>query len=228
MPSERNDSACMMLTKNVCRGALGDNTWEALVPLQVNTACTAIWSTCTFFDTSNNFAEGRVHCIPLFFQHHSDQAMARRTSDTDAGVEECKGYSPPNDHTTSASSTPLPLGFWNLNASTRTAESERSARLVFQSGVYCCTKVALNLHRDKKTQARTEDDASTLSQMKARTAERRWMRNPVRPSSCVTPAGTSNELDVQNEWEENTHTHISQESTAVQRCARKSIEFASG
>ena len=33
------------------------------------------------------------------------------------------------------------------------------------------------------------------------------MRNPVRPSSCVTPAGTSNELDVQNGWEENTHTH---------------------
>ena len=33
------------------------------------------------------------------------------------------------------------------------------------------------------------------------------MRNPVLPSSCVTPAGTSNELDVQNEWEENTHTH---------------------
>ena len=32
------------------------------------------------------------------------------------------------------------------------------------------------------------------------------MRNPVWPSSCVTPAGTSNELDVQNEWEENTHT----------------------
>ena len=28
------------------------------------------------------------------------------------------------------------------------------------------------------------------------------MKNPVRPSSCVTPAGTSNELDVQNEWEE--------------------------
>ena len=44
--------------------------------------------------------------------------------------------------------------------------------------------------------------------IKARTAERRWMRNPVWPSSCVTPAGTSNELDVQNEWEENTHTHI--------------------
>ena len=26
-------------------------------------------------------------------------------------------------------------------------------------------------------------------------------------NSCVTPTGTSNELDVQNEWEENTHTH---------------------
>ena len=25
--------------------------------------------------------------------------------------------------------------------------------------------------------------------------------------SCVTPACTSNELDVQNEWEEDTHTH---------------------
>ena len=26
-------------------------------------------------------------------------------------------------------------------------------------------------------------------------------------SSCVTPAGTSKKLDVQNEWEENTHAH---------------------
>ena len=42
--------------------------------------------------------------------------------------------------------------------------------------------------------------------IKARTAER-WMRIPVWPSSCVTPAGTSNELDIQSEWEENTHTH---------------------
>ena len=30
------------------------------------------------------------------------------------------------------------------------------------------------------------------------------MENPVLPSSCVTPAGTS--IEVQNEWEENTHT----------------------
>ena len=41
--------------------------------------------------------------------------------------------------------------------------------------------------------------------IKASTAERRWMENPVLPSSCVTPAGTS--IEVQNEWEENTHTH---------------------
>ena len=36
------------------------------------------------------------------------------------------------------------------------------------------------------------------------------MENPVLPSSCVTPAGTS--IEVQNEWEENrqkTHTHHS-------------------
>ena len=32
------------------------------------------------------------------------------------------------------------------------------------------------------------------------------MENPVLPSSCVTPAGTS--IEVQNEWEENTHTHV--------------------
>ena len=42
------------------------------------------------------------------------------------------------------------------------------------------------------------------------------MKNPVRLSSCVTPAGRSNELDVQNEWEENTHTHTSAlEKTSV-------------
>ena len=55
--------------------------------------------------------------------------MARRRSD--GGVEECKGYSPPNDHTTSASSTPLPLDSWDLNAGTRSTETEsfRSARV---------------------------------------------------------------------------------------------------
>ena len=40
--------------------------------------------------------------------------------------------------------------------------------------------------------------------MKARTAKGRLMKNPLWPFSCVTPAGTSNELDVQNGWEENT------------------------
>ena len=44
------------------------------------------------------------------------------------------------------------------------------------------------------------------------------MRNPVRPSSCVTPAGTSSELDVQNEWEESTHnTHSSSSSAGQER-----------
>ena len=67
----------------------------------------------------------------------------------------------------------------------------------------------------------------------------------------MTPAGTSNELDVQNGWEENTHTHthvcvdemidlhallmnnfehsvFSIEPTAVHRCVGKIIEFVSG
>ena len=33
--------------------------------------------------------------------------------------------------------------------------------------------------------------------------------------SCVTPAGTSNELDVQNEWEEHIHTVAAHFCTAV-------------
>ena len=44
------------------------------------------------------------------------------------------------------------------------------------------------------------------------------MRNPVGPSSCVTPADTSNELDVQNKREENTqhtHTHNTHSITVV-------------
>ena len=48
-------------------------------------------------------------------------------------------------------------------------------------------------------------ESFSRQKIKARTAEGRWIKNPVRPSSCVTPAGTSNELDVQNGWEENTH-----------------------
>ena len=39
----------------------------------------------------------------------------------------------------------------------------------------------------------------------------RHARRKVDEKSCVTPAGTSNKLDVQNEWEENTHTQKSDE-----------------
>ena len=62
--------------------------------------------------------------------------MARRRSD--GGVEEWKGYSPPNDHTTSASSTPLPLDSWDLNAGTRSTETEslRSARVARRRATY--------------------------------------------------------------------------------------------
>ena len=88
---------------------------------------------CTVFYTTNIF-EHRVEFLNTF-QHRVESTvvfrssfniMARWTSDAgveDAGVEECKGYSPPNDQTTSASSTPLPLGSWNLNTGTRPTES---------------------------------------------------------------------------------------------------------
>ena len=49
--------------------------------------------------------------------------------------------------------------------------------------------------------------AESFSQEKLRQAPQKeggW-EIPVLPSSCVTPAGTS--IEVQNEWEENTHTH---------------------
>ena len=67
------------------------------------------------------------------------------------------------------------------------------------------------------------------TKIKARTAEGRWIKNPVWPSSCVTPAGTSNELDVQNGWEENTHTHRASEdqgrSSLRSRCTVNNVEF---
>ena len=51
--------------------------------------------------------------------------------------------------------------------------------------------------------------AESFSREKLRQAPQKeggW-KNPVLPSSCVTPAGTS--IEVQNEWEENTHRHTS-------------------
>ena len=70
--------------------------------------------------------------------------MARRTRD--AGVEECKGFSPPNGHTTSASSIPLPLGSWNLNIGTRPTESERSAGMARKRARYAQRTDRQRLH----------------------------------------------------------------------------------
>ena len=54
----------------------------------------------------------------------------------------------------------------------------------------------------------------------------------------MTPAGTSNKLDVQNEWEENTHTHsvyggdceaaIAEAAAAVTHVQSQSQEVGSG
>ena len=51
------------------------------------------------------------------------------------------------------------------------------------------------------------------------------MENPVLPSSCVTPADTS--IEVQNEWEENTHTHRrSRKEFSWSRCTVDNVEFS--
>ena len=70
--------------------------------------------------------------------------MARRTSDV--GVEECKGFSPPNGHTTSASSTLLPLVFWNLNTGTRPTSSQRSADMARKRARYAQRTEGERLH----------------------------------------------------------------------------------
>ena len=100
------------------------------------------WSMCTVFYATNIF-EHRVEFLNTF-KHRVESTvvfrssfniMARRTSD--AGVEECKGYSPPNNHTTNASSTPLSLDSWNLDNGTRpSTESEMSARVARKRAKY--------------------------------------------------------------------------------------------
>ena len=66
--------------------------------------------------------------------------------------------------------------------------------------------------------------AESFSREKLRQAPQKeggW-KNPVLPSSCVTPAGTS--IEVQNEWEENTkhtHTRRSHENDSTSAYERK-------
>ena len=63
---------------------------------------------------------------------------------------------------------------------------------------------SLVVHKIRLHSRRGKGMAESFSQEKLRRTHR---RKKVNEKSCVTPAGTSNELDVQNEWEENTHTH---------------------
>ena len=58
--------------------------------------------------------------------------MDRRTSDP--GVEECKGFSLPTDHTTSDPSTPLPFGSWNLNTRAQNTGTAIPSRLTRTEG----------------------------------------------------------------------------------------------
>ena len=69
---------------------------------------------------------------------------------------------------------------------------------------------SLVVHKIRLHGRRGKGKAESFSREKFRHTlqkEGGWELLSVWPSSCVTPAGTSNELDVQNEWEENTHWH---------------------
>ena len=94
------------------------------------------------FRTKGRGSEHRVESTIVFRSYFN--IMARRTSY--ARVEEYKGYSPPNDHTTGASSTPLPLGSWNLNTGTKPTESERSARVARKRTRYAQRTERQRLH----------------------------------------------------------------------------------
>ena len=96
---------------------------------------------CTVF-YATNILEHRVEFLNTF-EHRVESTVVFRSSfnimarwTRDAGVEECKGYSPPNNHMTSASSTPLFLDSWNLNNGTRPTESEMSVRVARKRAKY--------------------------------------------------------------------------------------------
>ena len=62
------------------------------------------------------------------------------------------------------------------------------------------------VHKIRLHGRRGKGMAESFSREKLRHAPQKGGWEILWPSSCVTPAGTSNELDVQNEWEEKTHT----------------------
>ena len=65
---------------------------------------------------------------------------------------------------------------------------------------------SLNTIRKEKKIDFTVDEGNEWLNPSREKNEGTHRRNKVDEKSCVTPAGTSNELDVQNEWED-THTH---------------------
>ena len=67
-----------------------------------------------------------------------------------------------------------------------------------------------SISEKRQCSAKNRHNAQHNKHKSIRCATKRIKARPaayVSGSYCVTPAGTSNELDVQNGWEENTHTH---------------------
>ena len=128
------------------------------------------------------------------------KAMAKRTRD--GGVEECKGFSPPNVQTTSASSTRLPLGSLDLNTRVpntsiatpqrpRRTESQRSADLA-RKRARCAQRTGkqrLHIAQEKRTSG-----ASFLQHLGAVspvTGEHGICAPLIRPYLCISSRGCS-------------------------------------
>ena len=77
------------------------------------------------------------------------------------------------------------------------------------------------IHKIRFHGRRGKGMAESFSREKLRQAPERWMENPVLPSSCVTPACTP--IEVQNEWEENTHTKSRSWSAEQGKKKKKSL-----
>ena len=102
---------------------------------------------CTVFDTPNSFLRIESTVFRSSFNITATFSNLKLWLGGHVMLElKCKGYSPPNDHTTSASSTPLPPDSWNLNTGTRPTESETSARVARKRARYAQRTERQRLH----------------------------------------------------------------------------------
>ena len=112
----------------------------------------------------------------------------------DVGVEECKGFTPPNIPTTSASTTPLPLGSSDLNTRVpntgtatssrrRLTESQRSASLATKRARYAQRTEGQRLHdaherRIRRARQQQQGNAAATAEVALQAQHEETTRRP--------------------------------------------------